>query len=410
MHPILSIIIPTKNRQYTALYAIETALKIKDNNIEIIIQDCSDTNVLKQQIEAKFRDDNRIKYNYTSEPVSMTENWNIAISNSRGKYLCAIGDDDAVLPIIIDIVYWMNDSDADAVLPLFVTYIWKDAYVGTLSNGRLTFPKHFDGKIFKIDLEAEFITKTIDCGFGYTENLPNLYHGIIKKEILEKNKVESLNYLNGTSLDAYCAIALSKYIKTLYFVNLPITIRGACGSSNTNRIVTNKVKSHFDEIKAMTIPECLPQIYTSEVSIAESCITALKDSKNTEFIAHLNLAIVYGKSAAVNLKLFFKLYKKYKICKNIGYDNKVFFKYFTIFLKERIKSFLLNKILIYLYRYFPGIVENSVEKFIPNKIKVKIDDINLAVEYLNSYMESKKISFENKGEIMQLSSKKQVWH
>ena len=48
--PLLSIIIPTKNRQYTCLYSIESALKISDDNLEIIVQDCSDTDILKDNI------------------------------------------------------------------------------------------------------------------------------------------------------------------------------------------------------------------------------------------------------------------------------------------------------------------------------------------------------------------------
>ena len=98
--PLLSIIIPTKNRQHTCLYAIESGLLLNKTDIEIIIQDCSDSNKLEKQIIDKFGIDARINYEYTDTKPSMTENWNRAFERSKGLYKCGIGDDDAVLPSI----------------------------------------------------------------------------------------------------------------------------------------------------------------------------------------------------------------------------------------------------------------------------------------------------------------------
>ena len=59
--PILSIIIPTKNRQMTALFAVKTALTVPSDDIEIIVQDCSDDDSLKHDLQNL--NDARIKYN-----------------------------------------------------------------------------------------------------------------------------------------------------------------------------------------------------------------------------------------------------------------------------------------------------------------------------------------------------------
>src|SRR5687768_13393833 len=100
--PLLSIIIPTKNRQYTCLYAIESALNMKSDIFEVVVQDCGDTNSLEEAIVSKFGNDNRLKYRYTNTSPSMTENWNLAITHAKGKYICGIGDDDAVLPACLE--------------------------------------------------------------------------------------------------------------------------------------------------------------------------------------------------------------------------------------------------------------------------------------------------------------------
>ncbi|MBK9533325.1 MAG: glycosyltransferase [Chitinophagaceae bacterium] len=113
--PLLSIVIPTKNRQFTCLYAIESALLINNDDFEVVVQDCSDTNILKKQIHDKFGMDPRIKYFYLSEKLSMTENWNRAFSNTKGEYICAIGDDDAVLPAIYEITKGAKERNLNMV-------------------------------------------------------------------------------------------------------------------------------------------------------------------------------------------------------------------------------------------------------------------------------------------------------
>ena len=409
-NPILSIIMPTKNRQYTALYAIESALNIKDSNIEIIVQDCSDTIILKSQIEEKYAGDKRIKYYYTDEPLSMTENWNLAISRTSGKYLCAIGDDDAVLPGILNIVYWMDGQDIDAALPPYITYLWKDAYLGSFSNSRLTFPRNFDGSIYKINLEKEFTEKSINCGYGYTENLPNIYHGIIKKDVIKKHKIAHGNYLSGTSFDVYCAMSLSKYTKSIFYIDYPFTIRGVCGKSNANRIVNQNMQAHFDEIKSLAIPEYLPQLLTCEVSIAESCVTALQDTKNNELIGKMNLAIVYAKCVALEPRLFFKLYKQYTVYKNHGYSNIDFFKYLFRFYKEKNKGILINTGIKYLYKIHPKICEFMLEKYVTSKVKIKADNIAEAIEFLRAYTEKNQITLGFDRQIKNIESSRQIWN
>src|SRR6266576_1177953 len=98
--PLLSIVIPTKNRQYTCLYAIESVLLLNKEDIEIVIQDCSDSNILEKQIIDKCGTDTGISYEYVETKPSMTDNWNRAFERAKGIYKCGIGDDDAVLPDI----------------------------------------------------------------------------------------------------------------------------------------------------------------------------------------------------------------------------------------------------------------------------------------------------------------------
>src|ERR1039458_3907261 len=97
--PLLSIIIPTCNRQVYAASAIRCALAIPSDDIEIVVQDCSDDDLLSSLI-APERLDKRLSYRY-ERPAHMTENWNRAIGRATGEYVCIIGDDDGVIPEIV---------------------------------------------------------------------------------------------------------------------------------------------------------------------------------------------------------------------------------------------------------------------------------------------------------------------
>ena len=68
-----SLIIPTKNRQKTAIKAVKSATLSNYENLEIIVTDGSDDNSLG--VALKEINDSRIKYFYHSKSLSMRDNW-----------------------------------------------------------------------------------------------------------------------------------------------------------------------------------------------------------------------------------------------------------------------------------------------------------------------------------------------
>ena len=406
--PLLSIIIPTKNRQYTCLYAIQSALLIDSDIFEVIIQDCGDTDKLKEAIVGKFGHDNRLKYFYSDGLPSMTENWNLAISNATGKFICGIGDDDAVLPSCIEITKWMDANGKQAILGALVNYIWKDAYIGSFSSGRISHSLHYTGEIFEVDVHSGFVKKALNCGFGYTEDLPNLYHGIIKKELLETHKKICGNYLSSTSLDVYSAMILPSYIQKSYYVDFPLTVRGASGSSNSNRIHSKTgLKNHFNDFKNFKIPEILPNVFNAEVSVAESTIIALQDTKQERLIGKMNLGIVYAKCAALDLIMIVDYYKQYKKKKNDNNANKDFFVYLYKFVKGRFKGFTINLILKTIYSIAPG-SGRYLEKF-THKRKVIASDILTANKMMIDHFKTNAITIKYTNNFKKLVPHKTPW-
>jgi glycosyltransferase involved in cell wall biosynthesis len=405
--PLLSIIIPTKNGQYTAIFAVDSVLSIPSDNLEVIVQDCSDDDSLRQILFRKFGKDARLKYFHTHHKPSMIENWSLAIANTQGKFVYGIGDDDAVLPAIIEVAEWMDSKNIEAVVPLKVQYIWNDAYLGTFANSRMTLPANFTGKVYSIDLDKEYNRKLRSCGFGYNNYLPNIYHGFISKRILELHKMKTSIYLNGTSMDVYSAFIIPQYLEHLYYIEYPISIFGACGKSNSNRFVTKKSHEHFKEFKDYQRVENLPKAFNAEVSVAETTMQALKDTQKSDLIPTMDLSLVYAKCASLEpIKLFY-FYKDYKVHKNPSNTNMNYFKAFHKFMKGKIKQRLMNSITKLLIPILPN-AQRLVEGITGNK-KPICNDISECLEYIHKYQKQNniKIQFEKNIEVLKVN--KEIW-
>ena len=291
-NPLLSIIIPTKNRQLTALFAVKTALTIPSNNIEIIVQDCSADDRLGADLE-KLQD-HRIRYFFQNDPVSMTENWNRAYGQASGDYQIGIGDDDAVFPEIYAIAEWAASKGYEAVGQTEpYKYYWPN-FPHQHARRRL-FLHPFAGTVKVIDdVYSRVIERSRYCDDGYGIDLPMVYHRLISKGLLNKLKTVTGKLLDGTSLDVYSSFAIGLLCGRYVVVDYPFSMRGASGESNSGRFVVKKDKEHFDEFKYVSYPEWLPRIPLVHVSIAESIYKAFVQTNHEDLVANIDLAYLYA--------------------------------------------------------------------------------------------------------------------
>jgi glycosyltransferase involved in cell wall biosynthesis len=114
--PILSIVVPTKNRNIYAMSSIKSLLRIEDNSIEIVIHDNSDDNSLGIQFKKEIKD-HRLKYFYCQDRITPIENFDLAVSQAIGEYVICIGDDDTDTREKVNATRWTKANDIDAILP-----------------------------------------------------------------------------------------------------------------------------------------------------------------------------------------------------------------------------------------------------------------------------------------------------
>ncbi len=300
MPPILSIVIATKNRVKYCIAAIEHILSFNEHDFELIIQDNTDNLSLKEHVENNFSD-YRLKYNYTPPPFSSIDNFNMAISLASGRYLCLIGDDDGVCTSLFQIVKWANENNIDSISPAkFVSYVWPNKE----TNGKMTIP-YFSTRIW-YNSPLEYIQPLVNNGIiQYLDfNLPKLYHGVVKRELLEKVKSIAGNYVGGLSPDIYSSISLSLVTNSNLVIDFPLTIAGACDQSTTYDNSKGKHSGKLEDAPHLRSRENyvwdnnVPAFYSVPTIWAESGIKAIKECNIEADIKKLNLIKILA--AAIN--------------------------------------------------------------------------------------------------------------
>lgn len=290
--PLLSVLVATRNRQPYAFALIKDILSWADDRVEVVVSDNSENADLAGWVAA-LQPDARLKYRYNSGPMSSIDNFNQVVDAASGRFVCLIGDDDGLLAAAVDAVAWADQASIDCLHgSVGHEYIWpsRPATVGsevgetTGRNGSLSMPA-FTGRMRTqcgpLDLQPLLhrgCTQYLDLGY------PRLYHGFVRRSILEKMRQEGGPVLGGLSPDIYAAVSLSQLARLTVSIDYPLTIPGVCSVSTT--ATEGKAKGystnireapHFRSREWYTFNASLPPFYCVDAIWADSACAALQD-------------------------------------------------------------------------------------------------------------------------------------
>lgn len=300
MKPLLSIVVPTKNRYNCLKILIELFLKVHTSkDIELVISDNSDDN--SEILEfLKEKNDGRIVYVYTKESISVVENSDKAILNSSGEYVNMIGDDDGNQREIIDVVRFMKTEGIESLNCKRCQYRWpgfKSAYFNSSASILL---EKFNGKIEKINLPKEFNSVISKGACVSYQKLPCVYNGIIRRDILDNIYNRTGTFFPGPSPDMSNAIALSQIVKNHVWLDYPISWAGKNSNSAAGLGALHKHSNHIENVPwlpkdaAQKWDSRLPKYWTVATVWAESAIKALESMGNDKLSSEFNVSYVYG--------------------------------------------------------------------------------------------------------------------
>lgn len=367
--PLLSIIIPTKNRQDTCIYAIESALALKNTDIEVLVQDCSDTEDLKQALEKQFVCESRLKYEYTDSNPSMTENWNSALIRAKGDYLCFIGDDDAILPTIYETALWAKNNQKEIIMHNHLyAYIWTNVPTSFYSGNLIVRHSKTREEIERFD--EKYIKKQIhdlaempNMKFGH---MPNIYHCIVSKSIIKKLEGKTGKLLDGTAIDVYSSVAFGLLLKEYHSFNLPFTMHGVSAKSNSSKVKTKNYQNHLEAFKVKKLDNRLPEIPSLTYILAESVLKAFSNFKNSHYPKLLKLPLMYAQLFAQeknldSLKIILAYMKRFEFgvvdyFSFLKHSTKLIFRNSISIQKDKLKKILIK------FSVFKNYFDNKTKK------------------------------------------------
>jgi hypothetical protein len=307
--PLVSIVIPTKNRWKYARWAIMSALELHADEVEVVVLDTSDDGSTASAFADSLAD-NRLVYRWCAAPMDIIATFNTAVDLARGHYVCLIGDDDAVLPKIVEVARDALARSIDVVSTRGVSYQWPDfqsRYFGGRHAGK-TYVAEYTGKAWYGDLEDSLQRCALNSGqMRQMLWLPRVYTGLFRKAIIEASRSLRPTFFGGVCPDIYGVIAAASFAHKWCIVDYPLILPGSSAASTAGLSSTGKHTSelseveHFKAFVHLDWPAEIPQFWTVETVWAAGAWSALRDHNRNDLLLQFDLSRVYAGALIANL-------------------------------------------------------------------------------------------------------------
>lgn len=320
MTRLISVIVPTKNRYKYLKFLIELVESYCDSRIELLVHDNSDDN--SEIIEyLSHKNLQSTVYYHDSSKLSMGENAEKGILKSTGKYICFIGDDDAVCRNIVDCAIWMEKNNIEALRSLYLNFCWNEA------KGKGKGSVYHDPISFNYELgdPLKEMKKVLEEGVPNFLRMAKIYHGVINRSVFEKIYSIGGTSFPGPTPDMSGAVSISFFIKKYAMIEIPVVLPGM--SKMVGGGVMGKVLS-LDEVQFISDRDRnnweadLPRLWATELIWPDCAIKALRYVGRPEYIKYLNKYKMYSRLIAIHQNYFMeslkyapnKFYLLYSLC------------------------------------------------------------------------------------------------
>lgn len=240
-----SIVVPTRNRADTLKYCLKTCLEQgRFIDYEIIVSDNSDElESVETRKTVEELNNHQIKYFRPPAILSMTANFEFALSKCTGDYLLCIGDDDGILPECLGYVNELiTKFDANVIKSPVIVYHWKNA-LQTPNSLVLPYPT----PVTRVNSRS-ILQKVAHFELGYF-NLPMIYYAFVKKSIVDSViKQQGSFFGNAAAVDIYSGLVIAHCTTDFVVSDKPFVIAGLSGKSNGSSVessLKNKVSQDW---------------------------------------------------------------------------------------------------------------------------------------------------------------------
>lgn len=299
MEPILSIVVPTKNR-YKYLYElVDVFLKDNYGDIELVIQDNSDDNTEFYSFIQPLLVNEKLKYAYTKEHLDVCANSDLSIISSSGKYVCFIGDDDGYTSLLPKVAKWMDQNSVDCVSSYHPMFYWPDVPSSTFNySGCIVLDK--DSLQVKKTNPLRILRKMLNQGCFSLDEIPRVYHGVVSRKVLNLIYEKTGSFFPGPSPDMANAVGCALNAKNAYVIYAPLIISGTSSKSTAGLGLAHKHVGKIEEktfLPSYTLStwfDILPKFWTGPTIYAQSALYSLTQLDREDLKKEFNINRFYA--------------------------------------------------------------------------------------------------------------------
>ena len=308
--PLLSVVVPTKNRADYAVHCVETMRRLPSRDLEIVVQDNSATDELGRALAARGADD-RLRYEHVAGPLSVVENCDRGVARARGEYVTLIGDDDGVVGTLPEAARWAAARGLDALTPgCLAWYMWPDIRFARGADsraGRLTV-RPFTGGYLARDPLVGVRNSARHAFLDLVDSveLPKLYYGLVRASCLDALRAETGTCFPGVSPDMAVAVGVSKHVRSFASLDYPLFVPGSSARSNAGAQAAGRHvgrledQPHLPRDCVRTWPVEVPAVFAVQTVWAQSGIEALKRTGRTEEIREFDVGLLHAACGVLN--------------------------------------------------------------------------------------------------------------
>jgi hypothetical protein len=276
--PEFSIVIPTRERAATLSSALKACLAQNYADFEIVVCDnCSspETRRVVDEIASP-----KIVYHRSPVALSMRDNWNLAYSLTRGRYVIYIGDDDSLMPFALRVLSDLfSRENVPAVRWDSVIYSWPNIARRDFAD-HLQIPmtrgcKRLNGRQAIQDVLSQGAPATI---------LPNIYHGCVSRKLLEEIRARTGHVFEGFYCDTYSSFSVAYLAGEYLSLSYPLSVSGFSASSNNvafnflrKKHTTSTTFQGDNRSAGLSMHPFIPDLPTGLVCVADSFLRAKED-------------------------------------------------------------------------------------------------------------------------------------
>jgi hypothetical protein len=220
--PLLSVVIPTLNRPDTLRHAMATLAMQSGADCEFIIQNNGGNAETATLVNALG--DPRFKHFATSDIVTMTENWELALAHASGEYVTFIGDDDGLMPDACSIAASiLEQGDLKLLSWAPYSYYWPQFYHPDFRN-RLLAAVNYQFTARRVASHDE-LARFYNYQITYAR-LPMIYNSFVHRDVIERVKARLGRYFLGGGPDVTSGIVNAALTESFIRLTRPLTISG----------------------------------------------------------------------------------------------------------------------------------------------------------------------------------------